>query len=266
MDNRPIGVFDSGLGGLTAVKELRRALPGESILYFGDTGRVPYGTKSPETIQKYTKQDMNFLLQKGVKIIVAACGTVSSTAKETLMTLPVPHVTVIEPTAKAALQATKNGRVGVIATPATIRSGAFQQVLQEHCQVLGQACPLLVPLVENGFVSREDPVTKLVLERYLKPFMEACVDTLILGCTHFPIIAEAISDVMGKGVTLINSGRETARHCGKILAEAGLLADKPQSQNHYYVSDSIEGFHDIAEIFLGTDLGGQVSRIDIEKY
>ncbi|MEG1427204.1 MAG: glutamate racemase [Oscillospiraceae bacterium] len=270
MDKRAIGVFDSGLGGLTAVKELRRVLPNESILYFGDTGRVPYGTRSSDTILKYARQDMRFLLSNNVKAIVAACGTVSSAAKEALEELDVPHIDVISPTAQAAAVATKNGRVGVIATSATIKSGAFQKKLTElrdTLTVFPIACPLLVPLVENGFIAPEEPITRLVLERYLTPLIANHVDTLIMGCTHYPIIEKTIAAVMGENVTLIDSGRETAHCCAAVLQENHLLCQGGQPPRHrFFVSDGVEGFHDIAEIFLGSDIGGEVKRIDIEKY
>lgn len=274
MDNRPIGVFDSGLGGLTAFKALSTLLPHEDIVYFGDTGRVPYGTRSRETIVKYARQDMAFLQSKDVKMILAACGTVSSVAgaKGELLsdTLSVPFVGVLRPTAREAATATRNGKIGVLGTTATIHSGSYQKELaaiDPGLQVFGQDCPLFVPLVENGFVQPGDPITRLTVERYLAPMKEAGVDTLILGCTHYPIIAPVIAEVMGEGVTLINSGREAARFCVALLAEKNLLADRTeQGQHHFYVSDRTEGFSGVAGIFLGQDVQGEVSHIDIDKY
>ncbi|MFR1434155.1 MAG: glutamate racemase [Acutalibacteraceae bacterium] len=188
MDNRPIGIFDSGLGGLTAVRQLLRLLPGEDIVYFGDTGRVPYGNRSRETIARYARQDCRFLLENDVKLLIAACGTVSSAAADILEEMPVPAFGVVEPAAKAAVEATHSGRIGVIGTSATVRSGAFQRCitdLRQDVQVIMQACPLFVPLVENGWIDREDPVARGMAERYLQPLREQRIDTLILGCTHF---------------------------------------------------------------------------------
>lgn len=274
MDNRPIGVFDSGLGGLTAFKALSKLLPNEDIVYFGDTGRVPYGTRSRETIVKYARQDMAFLQSKDVKMILAACGTVSSVAgpKGELLsdTLSVPFVGVLRPTAREAATATRNGKIGVLGTTATVRSGSYQKELaaiNPDLQVFGQDCPLFVPLVENGFVQPGDPITRLTVERYLAPMKEAGVDTLILGCTHYPIIAPVISEVMGKDVVLINSGREAARFCVALLAEMELLTDRDTpGECHFYVSDRTEGFSSVAGIFLGQDVQGEVSHIDIDKY
>lgn len=274
MDNRPIGVFDSGLGGLTAFKALSALLPHEDIVYFGDTGRVPYGTRSRETIVKYARQDMAFLQSKDVKMILAACGTVSSVAgaKGELLsdTLSVPFVGVLRPTAREAATSTRNGKIGVLGTTATIHSGSYQKELaaiDAGLQVFGQDCPLFVPLVESGFVQPGDPITRLTVERYLAPMKEAGVDTLILGCTHYPIIAPVIAEVMGEGVTLINSGREAARFCVALLAEKNLLADRAeQGQHHFYVSDRTEGFSGVAGIFLGQDVQGEVSHVDIDKY
>ena len=274
MDNRPIGVFDSGLGGLTAFKALSALLPHEDIVYFWDTGRVPYGTRSRETIVKYARQDMAFLQSKDVKMILAACGTVSSVAgpKGELLsgTLNVPFVGVLRPTAREAATATRNGKIGVLGTTATIRSGSYQRELaaiNPDLQVFGQDCPLFVPLVESGFVQPGDPITRLTVERYLAPMKEAGVDTLILGCTHYPIIAPVISEVMGEDVALINSGREAARFCVALLAEKNLLTDREEEgQRHFYVSDRTEGFSSVAGIFLGQDVQGEVSHVDIDKY
>lgn len=192
MDNRPIGVFDSGLGGLTAMRELIRTLPNESILYFGDTGRVPYGSRGREIIRKYAKQDMNFLIRHDVKAVLAACGTVSSVARDIGDALPVPYFDVLRPTARAAVEQTKNGKIGIIGTAATIASGSYRKEIERlapKTEVFEQACPLFVPLVENAFVSPDDPIPRLTAERYLTPIREAGVDTLILGCTHYPIIS-----------------------------------------------------------------------------
>ncbi len=269
MDNRPIGVFDSGLGGLTAVRELVKCLPQENIVYFGDTGRVPYGTKSRDTICKYTKQDLAFLLSKDVKIIVAACGTVSSNAKHVLQELDIPFLTIVEPSVSAAIAASKNKKVGVIATSATINSRVFERELKSidnTVEVYSKACPLLVSLVESGFIERDDQVTKLVLERYLEGFKLNGIDTLILGCTHYPILKHAIADVIGSDVKLINSGAETAKQCLSILKELGSLSSQNNSESNFYVSDSVQDFNMIAKICLGDDIGERVTKIDIEKF
>ena len=222
-----IGVFDSGLGGLTAVKEFLRVLPNEKIIYFGDTGRVPYGTRSRDAIRRYAFQDASFLLSHNVKMVVAACGTVSSVAGGELREkLPVPYTGVVNPTAFTAVRVTKNRRVGIIGTAATVASHSYKlrlQKLDPGIEVFEQACPLFVPLVENGVIDRNDVVTQAVAARYLQPLKEQGVDTLILGCTHFPILRGAISDYMGEGVTLIDSGRcsqrswvTTTRRCRRL--------------------------------------------------
>ena len=267
MDNRPIGVFDSGLGGLTAIKELRKVLPNEKLFYFGDTGRVPYGTRSADAIAKYTKQDMAFLLSQNVKMIVAACATVSSNAKEILQTSPVPFATIIEPSADAASNATKNGKIGVIATSATINSKAFEIALSaKNHEVFSTACPLLVPLVENGFIEQDEQITRLALEHYLKPLIEKGIDTLILGCTHYPILQNIIKSILGDNVTLINSGKEIATDCAKKLNALNLLADNSTKESEFFVSDSVQNFNDIAKICLGSAITEKITKIDIDKY
>lgn len=268
MDARPIGVFDSGLGGLTAVKELSRILPEENIVYFGDTGRVPYGSRSREILRKYTRQDINFLLSQNVKMILAACGTVSSTAPDILQSVGVPATGVIFPTAQAAASATRNGKIGIIGTTATIRSGSYRRELEKidpALSVYEKDCPLFVPLVESGFVDDNDEITLLTAQRYLSSLRESGVDTLIMGCTHYPIISRIISKVMGGGVTLIDSGRETALWAARALRESGLLAEGG-GERSFFVSDYVENFSQIAEIFLGCNILSDVQRIDIEKY
>lgn len=256
MDSRPIGVFDSGLGGLTAVKEINAVLPRESIVYFGDTGRVPYGTRGREIIRKYAREDMDFLLGKGVKAVLSACGTVSSTASDIGRGLPVPYFEVVAPAARAALNATKNGRIAVIGTQAAIRSGAYERELlglREDLEIFPEACPLFVPLVENGMISQKDPAVRIICERYLTPLKESGADTLILGCTHFPLLRDAIRGVMGDDVTLIDSGREAAIALCEGLESLGLLNDG-ERREEYWVSDDPEGFKSVAELFLGREL------------
>lgn len=269
MDNRPIGVFDSGLGGLTAVKELERLLPQESVVYFGDTGRVPYGTRGRETIRRYAAQDMAFLMKQDVKAVLAACGTVSSTSADIGRALPVPYFDVIGPSAKAAAARTRNGKVGVIGTSATIRSDAYRQALlaiDYKLEVYSQPCPLFVPLVENAFVSPQEEVTRLVAQRYLGPMREAGVDTLILGCTHYPIISAIIGGVMGRGVALVDSGREAALALAGQLRQEGLLCGGgAPRQASFFVTDELENFTGVAELFLGHSVQGRTQRIDIES-
>lgn len=270
MDNRPIGVFDSGLGGLTAVKELEKVLPEESVIYFGDTGRVPYGNRSRDTVRRYAEQDMAFLMEHNVKAVLAACGTVSSTAADIGEALPVPYFDVVTPTALAAVAASRNRRIGVIGTSATISSNSYRKALlnaDADLEVYPQPCPLFVPLVENAFIAPQDEVTRLVAERYLAPVREAGVDTLILGCTHYPIISRTIASVMGRGVTLIDSGREAAKALANALKEKELLCDGSIPRTaEYYVTDDVEGFSNVAELFLGHSVGGQIKRINISKY
>jgi glutamate racemase len=270
MDNRPIGVFDSGLGGLTAVKELLRIMPRENIIYFGDTGRVPYGSRSCETILKYANQDAAFLKSNHVKMIVAACGTISSVAGNLGDGLGVPFTGVLKPTAAAAAAASRNGRIGVIGTTATIQSGAYRRELaaiDPAITVYDRDCPLFVPLVENGFIADDEAVTRLVAQRYLTPLREAGIDTLIMGCTHYPIIQHIIGEVMGDGVTLIDSGRETALYCAQVLQEQELLCSGEVGGGcSFFVSDRTEGFSQLAGVFLGRNIKRDVSQVDIELY
>ncbi len=268
MDNRPIGVFDSGLGGLTAVKELLRILPGEDIVYFGDTGRVPYGSRSGETITRYAVQDVSLLLRQQVKAVLCACGTVSSVAGQLLRSqAPCPFFEVVRPAAQAAAALSASGRIGIIGTSATIRSGKFPPAVREFrpdAQVLALPCPLFVPLVEAGHVRPDDPITRPAVELYLSPFKEAGVDTLILGCTHYPILAPAIHEFFGGSVALVDSGREAARAIREELERRDLLAAPGrQGSCRYLVSDSPEGFFQVAEGFLGRQIRGQVEKIEI---
>lgn len=268
MKNKPIGVFDSGLGGLTTVKELLNLLPNEDIIYFGDTSRVPYGNKSRETITKYAKEDMAFLMSFDVKMIIAACGTVSSVAFDIGNTLSIPFTGVVKPTAKAAALATKNGRVGIIGTTATINAGAYQNEIKKinnKIKVFSKDCPLFVPLVENGFLDK-DPITLEVAKRYLSSFKENEIDTLILGCTHYPIISATISEVVGANVKIIDSGKETALNAFKNLKENNLLNNKISSGNcSFFVSDAVESFSKIANLFLGKNLNQAVKKIDVDS-
>ena len=274
MDNRPIGVFDSGLGGLTGVRELRKRLPHEDIIYFGDTGRVPYGSRSPETILQYARQDVAFLLSKNVKCIMAACGTVSSTypAAEAAQ-LPVPYLGVVGAAAREAAFVTRNRRIGVIGTAATIRSRSYEKLLRQlvpGVEITARPCPLFVPLVEAGYVDHSEAgkqqITKLVIAQYLTEVREAGVDTLILGCTHYPLLKSMIGEFMGPGVTLVDPAMTAAHHLERMLAERGLRASHENGQAHFYVSDVPDSFVQTADLFLGEYKGGPVEQIAIDKY
>ena len=275
MDNRPIGVFDSGLGGLTGVRELRKRLPNENIVYFGDTGRVPYGSRSPETILQYARQDIAFLLSKDVKCIMAACGTVSSTypAAEAAK-LPVPYLGVVDAAAREAAFATRNRRIGVIGTAATIRSRSYETLLRKlvpGVEITARPCPLFVPLVEAGYVDHSSPdkeqITKLVIAQYLTEVRDAEVDTLILGCTHYPLLTDIMGDIMGPGVTLINASEEGAWELKRTLRSMDLLAPEKQAgQATLCASDQPEDFGALASYFLRETLSHPVRPVDIDRY
>lgn len=269
MDTRSIGVFDSGLGGLTAVKKIMQELPCENIVYFGDTGRVPYGTRSKETVIKYSKNDVNFLLEKDVKMIVIACGTVSSTALSALKAeYNVPIIGVVEATAEAAIKATKNGKIGIIGTPGTIKSGSYEKYIAEKnkdIKTFKRACPLFVPLVENGHFETE--VARLVTREYLEEIKNEGVDTLILGCTHYPLLSKTIGEYMGENVTLINAGAEVAKSLKAKLSKADLLKEDGKiGECSYFVSDNVDGFEKLGGLFLEKEINGRVEKIDIERY
>ena len=270
LNDKPIGVFDSGLGGLTCVKELLKILPGEDIIYFGDTGRVPYGNKSKDTIMKYAMQDTAFLLSKDVKMIIAACGTVSSIAWDIGNKINVPFTGVVKPTALSAVKASKNGRIGVIGTSATIKSLSYRTEIHSICKdimVFEQDCPLFVPLVENGYICPDDPILKLAIERHLNSLIDKNIDTLILGCTHYPIISDAIRNFIGDDVTIIDSGKQTALYAKSMLESQNLVTTNPKiCDSSFYVSDNIDNFSKIAELFLGKHMGKQVQLINIESF
>ncbi len=268
MNNDAIGVFDSGMGGLTAVKELNELLPNENIIYFGDTARVPYGSRSRETVMKYAKEDVEFLRRYKIKMIIAACGTVSSVIGTAPLVTDMPFTGVILPAAQAACSSTRNGKIGVIGTPATIRSGSYSKAIKAvnpHAKVIGNACPLFVHLVENGYTRRDDPITILAAKEYLEPIKKEGVDTLIMGCTHYPVIKDIIGDIMGDGVKLISSGAEAAKYAYNILMEKDMLSDREDSgKNKFYVSDSTELFKENAGNFLGHTVDGEVLQATSE--
>ncbi len=250
---QPIGVFDSGLGGLTVAAALRRRLPRESILYLGDTARLPYGSKSPETVTRYTRRNIEFLEERGVKAVVVACNTASALALSHLE----PHLPtwgVIEPGARRAAEVSR-GRIGVIATESTVRSGAYTRALhaaRPELEVLSRACPLFVPLVEEGW--HDDPVTETVARRYLEPLLAADIDTLVLGCTHYPLLAPVLARVAGPGVTLVDSAEAVAESVADGLEAAGLAGHDGQPTYRVCATDAGDTFRSMAARILGHDL------------
>ncbi len=267
-DNRPIGVFDSGVGGLTVVKQLMKRLPSEQIVYFGDTARIPYGTKSEEIVRRFSLEDSYFLLDKSVKMIVVACNTASAIALQMLkQILAIPLTGVIQPGAAAAYRNSRNKKIGVIGTAATIRSNSYSReirLLDQEIRVVPQPCPLFVPMVEEGWL--EDEATYLVARRYLQPLLENQVDTLILGCTHYPLLKNVIGKIMGPEVTLVDSGVETAWTVENVLREQQLLADPEQVPEHrFYLSDMPYKFQEIAERFLERSVP-HVQTVNFEEF
>ena len=271
MDNRPIGVFDSGLGGLTTVKKMEGLMPREQLIYFGDTARVPYGSRSRETLIKYARQDVAFLKTFDLKAIVVACGTLSTTAIHVISEeSDIPIFGVVTPASRAAVSATRNNRVGLIATAASIRTGAYERKITTQnpgIRVFAKSCPLFVPLVENGRIHPGDIVIETVVQEYLSSLKEVPIDTLVLGCTHYPLLKEVIGNYMGSDVVLIDSGEECARSVVKWLQYHDQLAGPEQVGGcEFYVSDSIEGFAQQASLFLEQEVAPEVHKIDIDKY
>ncbi len=267
MSWQAIGIFDSGVGGLTVLRELTRALPQEDTIYFGDTARVPYGTKSPDTVIRYSQEIATFLFKRDIKLLVVACNTASAVALPTLRkSLPIPVVGVIEPGAKRAVEVTRSGVIGVIGTNGTIRSSAYSRAIKRlspETSVLARPCPLFVPLAEEGWTDNE--VARMTAHLYLDELREAKVDTLVLGCTHYPLLKKTIADVMGPDVMLVDSAAETARTVTAILTEKKLLRPPEERGNqHYYVTDIPAGFIRVGNRFLGGKLGDvyQVSLDD----
>lgn len=269
MDNRAIGVFDSGLGGLTAVRELRRLLPNESIVYFGDTGRVPYGNRGKEIIARYAHQDIRFLKSHDVKMIVCACGTVSSVlGAELNEEAPLPSTGVILPAARAACARSQSGRIGVIGTAATIRSGALVGTIRQlrpTAQIFAGACPLLIPIAEAGLARPDNTIAREAVAMYLASLKAQQIDTLVLGCTHFPLFAQLIDEYFEGRVQLVDSGQEAARFVQEFLTNRNLLcAPDHQSRREFFVSDDVEGFIPTAELFLGDSIAQQVQRVEVD--
>ena len=268
MDRRAIGVFDSGVGGLTVFKEMERALPGEPMVYLGDTARVPYGTKSAETVLRYSLEAMRFMKREDVKMVVVACNTASSVAIEAMMEEEdLPVLGVILPGAHRAAEQSGSGKIGVIGTRATIGSGAYERAILERrpdAEVLSRPCPLFVPLAEEGWTDND--IALQVAESYLEPFKRAEVDTLVLGCTHYPLLHAVIGRVMGKDVRLVDSAESTADEVRSRLQENGGLASGKragEAEHRFYVTDMPEPFQAVAERFLGRT-GLQLRRASIE--
>ncbi len=264
----PIGVFDSGLGGLTVTKELVKTLPGENLVYFGDTARVPYGSKSKETILHYTKQILNFMKTQEVKAIVVACNTVSAYALEEVRNrVKVPMIGVVRPGAETAAFVTKNRKIGVIGTKATVESRLYETCIREmipEAEVYGAPCPLFVPLVEEGLW--KDPVTEEIAKRYLTPLKQEGVDTLILGCTHYPLLQPLLQKIMGRKVKLINPAEETAKRTRVILDERRLLNESGDAPKYrFYVSDDPKSFQHFASDVLSFPIP-MPEKVDIEQY
>lgn len=264
MDKRPIGIFDSGIGGLTVVKEIVRTLPNESIIYLGDTARVPYGTRSKKIITKFALELANVLLKREVKFLVVACNTISSTCLNEIEKIsPVPVLGVIVPTIKLAVKTTKINRIGVIGTPGTINSQIYERIIKKlnpKIKVLSVACPLFVPLAEEGLVSHK--ATKLITEDYLRSLKEKKVDTLILGCTHYPMLAEVIRSVMGKKVAVVDSASPTADALKKVLSDKNLSSNN-NAKYELYVTDAPKRVKEVAGRFFGKLLNRNLKQITL---
>ena len=267
MDNRKIGVFDSGLGGLTVVREMQKLMPEESVVYFGDIARLPYGSKSKETITEFSHQIMRFLLKHDVKAVIIACGTASANDLEDLQqAYDLPITGVVEPGAREAARTTKNGRIGITGTEATIRSGAYDRLLaglDPQIKVYSKACPLFVPLVEEGWF--KDDITRSVVQRYLAELKTQQVDTLVLGCTHYPLLKRLIGEEIGEEVILVNPSSSVVKEMKEYLFRHDMQSDAEQGEYEFYVSDSTEKFRQFGQQVLEIeDL--TVKRINIEKY
>lgn len=266
---RPIGVFDSGLGGLTVLKAIMTLLPEENTVYFGDSGRAPYGTKSPETVAKYSRQNIRFLLEQQVKMIVIACNTASACAYESVRdTSSVPVVEVVMPGAAAAVQLTKNNRIGVIGTRGTVDSEVYVRSIRRFADketyIVQQACPLFVGLAEEGWWDNE--IARRIAEEYLAPLREKRIDTLVLGCTHYPLLSKVIAGIMGPDVQLINAGNRVAAEARRTLVAAGLLNPGTMpAEHHYFTSDSVSHFQNLGGAFLAEPIK-DARKIDIEQY
>ena len=257
LNNRPIGAFDSGIGGLTVVKEMMELLPDEGLIYLGDTARVPYGNKSQETVIRYSRECASFLLDKGIKLLVVACNTASALSLEVLAEeVGVPVVGVVEPGARAALEATRTGIIGVIGTSSTVRSGVYQRAIaarRPNVKVIARACPLFVPLAEEGWTDNE--VARLATAAYLRDMKEQGMDTLVLGCTHYPLLKRVIAQELGDNITLVDSARQTAQEVNRLLVTNGLLAQTHTPGQHlFFLTDVSSMFIEVGKKFLAHPL------------
>ncbi|MDF2821509.1 MAG: murI [Clostridiales bacterium] len=266
--DKPIGVFDSGVGGLTVAKEIMKLLPNEKVVYFGDTARVPYGSKSKETVVRYARQIIRFLLTKDVKAIVIACNTACALALDTVKDeFDIPIIGVVKPGVEMALRVTKNKSIGIIGTEGTIKSETYTKLIHKvdsGIQVTGKACPLFVPLVEEGLL--KDSITREVASRYLSVLKEQNIDSLVLGCTHYPLITNILQEVMGDKVTLVNPAIETAKELSQLLDEKGIKSLKLNELGHeFFVSDREEKFEEFAKLILKYKMM-PVSHVNIEDY
>ncbi|PLX99692.1 MAG: glutamate racemase [Desulfuromonas sp.] len=263
MRYRAIGIFDSGVGGLTVFKEIAARMPGENLLYLGDTARVPYGTKSVETVQRYALEAAEFLVDQGVKMLVVACNTASAVALPGLRKrFQLPVLGVIEPGACKAVHS-RNRRIGVIGTEGTINSGRYPEAIRKllpDAQIFSTPCPLFVPLVEEGWADHE--IARLTAAEYLQGMIEARIDTLVLGCTHYPLLRETLRQVLGDGVMLVDSAEETAKSVARIFAEEGLENPQHGGERHFFVTDVPTRFERVGRAFLGTELN-RVQQVQI---
>jgi glutamate racemase len=262
----PIGVFDSGIGGLTVMREIAAVLPGEGVAYLGDTARVPYGIRSPGTVRRYAREGASFLMQRGIKLLVVACNTMSAVGLDGMDTgTDIPVIGVILPGARAAAEATQNGRVGVIGTEATVRSRAYGEAIRSvgpSVEVFSAACPLFVPLVEEGWLEGEVP--RLVAKRYLHDLRDRGIDTLVLGCTHYPLLKPMLSEVLGPGITLIDSAEETAKEVRETLSRRGMLEGSGEAGGReFFVTDSPEKFTEVGGRFLGAGID-TIEKVELE--
>ncbi len=267
MDNRPIGIFDSGVGGLTVVKEVMRRMPDEKIVYFGDTARVPYGSKSKETVTKFSRQDIHFLLENNVKAIIIACNTVSSNSLDALTEdFDIPLFGVVKPGVEEAVKSTKNKKIGVIGTAATIRSGAYEKMITDKntdIQVYSKPCPLFVPLVEEGWTENE--IAYLTAQKYLEELKGKGIDSLVLGCTHYPLLKKCIGETVGEAVTLVDPACATAVLVEKYLEEHSMKNDEGIKHDYrFYVSDITDKFELISKKALAETFSAK--KINIEQY
>lgn len=266
--NAPIGVFDSGVGGLTVVREIMRHLPNENLVYFGDTARVPYGSKSKDTIIRFSKQIIRFLKTKDVKAIVIACNTASALALDIVrQEIDIPIIGVVVPGARAAVRETRNKKIGVLGTEATIKSEMYTRLMQqedENVSVVGKACPLFVPLIEEGFAKHS--ITKEVIDIYLQDVKESGIDTLILGCTHYPLLRDSIAEYMGEDIHIVNPAYETAIDLQRILQENALEHQGDEDVHYeFYSSDAPVKFKNFANAILPCNINW-IEHINIEEY